>query len=259
MPSDLNIFDRVAVPSLDDAAVKVCNEVVLGSCINDQFSSQPKELLPRESIESCRVKLQQFSKSNNGNSCAIHPMRTLEDENLDYDSNASSSSFEFHKGERAIQSSMTMSYSRPMSSKWNDAEKWIMNRKNVQATTAKKNAFQNQANRFPMTNMGRVAPESTNYDQRSAVNCIAETKGVDFCQPAVQMPFEKFSFNPSGSHPISAHACGRNLSSDRCPQSNDLRKVAQRDLSCAKSSEDDATGKSALHIKPLYICCLKIY
>ncbi|XP_022720244.1 uncharacterized protein LOC111278071 isoform X2 [Durio zibethinus] len=238
-------FDE-EVPSLDVAAVKVSNEVVSDSSLNDQISSQPKESLPRESVEVCHAQLQQFSKGVDGNTSAIHPMRTLEDENLDYDSNASSSSFEFHKGEKAVHSSMTRSYSRPMSSKWNDAEKWIMNRQNVQATYSKKSAFHNQANRFPMTNMGRVAPESANYDQRLAVNRIADTKRVDFCQAAVQMPFEKFSFTPSGAHPISAQACGGNLLSDQCPQSTDLREVAQWDLSCIKSSAEDTTVLPAI-------------
>ncbi|XVF87107.1 hypothetical protein PTKIN_Ptkin18bG0093300 [Pterospermum kingtungense] len=218
-------FDE-EVPSLDVAAA------------NDQISSRPKESPPRERIEARSAKLQQFPKSDNGNSRAIHPMRTLEDENLDYDSNASSSSFEFHKGERTVQSSMTMSYSRPISSKWNDAEKWIMNRQHVPATYVKKNAFHNQANRFPVTNIGRVAPESANFDQRLAVNRIADTKRVDFCQPAVQMPFEKFSFNPSGAHPISAQACGKNLLSNHCPQSSEedttvlpaIRSVSMKDM-----------------------------
>ncbi|EOY27589.1 PREDICTED: titin homolog isoform X2 [Theobroma cacao] len=196
------------VPSLDVAPVKISNETVLDSSLNDQISSQPKESLPRESIDVGRSKLQQFSKSDNGNSSAIHPIRTIEDENLDYDSNASSSSFEFHKGERALPNSMTRSYSRPMSSKWNDAEKWIMNRQNLQATYAKKNAFNNQANRFHMTNM---------------------------------MPFEKFSFIPAGAHPISAQACGGNLSSDQYPHSKDLREVAQRE-----SSAEDTTVVPAI-------------
>ncbi|XVE51661.1 hypothetical protein DITRI_Ditri02bG0059500 [Diplodiscus trichospermus] len=238
-------FDE-EVASLDVAAGKVSNESVLGSSLNDQISSQPTESLPRESIEVCHAKLQQSSKNDNSNPSAIHPMRTLEDENLDYDSNASSSSFEFHKGERVVQSSMKRSYSRPLSSKWNDAEKWIMNRQNVQATYAKKSVFHNQANRFPMANMGRVAPESANYDQRSVVNRIADTKRVDFCQPAVQIPFEKFSFIPSGAHPISAQAGGGNSLCGQCPQSKDLREAAQRDLSCTKSSAEDTTVLPAI-------------
>lgn len=220
--------------------------MVLGSTLNDQISGQAKEMVLQESIEMNRAKSQQCSQSDNGNSSAIHAMRTLEDENLDYDSNASSSSFEFHKGERAaVHNCLTRSYSKPMSSKWNDAEKWIMNRQNVQAAYAKKNAFHNQVSRYPISHMVRVAPESANYDQRTAVNGVADTKRVDFYQHAVQMPFEKFSFVPSGAHHISAQSYGGNLLFDQCPQSKDLREVAERDLSCTKSSEEDTTGKFA--------------
>lgn len=154
-------------------------------------SSLSKESFPRENIEGRPAKLQQLLKSDNSNLSLVHPMRTFEDENLDSDSNASSSSFEFHKGERAVHGSVTRTYSRPMSSKWNDAEKWIMNRQNMQAMNAKKNAVHGQANnRFPITNMMRVAPESANSDHRLHVNQVAD---------AMQMPFEKFSFIPSGA------------------------------------------------------------
>ncbi|TYI04895.1 hypothetical protein ES332_A10G051100v1 [Gossypium tomentosum] len=183
-----------------DNEVKVSNELVMDS-------SQSKESFPRENIEGCPAKLQQFSKSDNSNSSSVHPMRTFEDESLDSDSNASSSSFEFHKGERAVHSSVTRTYSRPMSSKWNDAEKWIMNRQNVQAINAKKNAVHGQANnRFPITNMMRVAPQSANADHRLHVNRVADV---------MQMPFEKFSFMPSGA------------------------QNWEMDLSCTKSSAED--------------------
>ncbi|TYG97593.1 hypothetical protein ES288_A10G050800v1 [Gossypium darwinii] len=185
-----------------DNEVKVSNELVMDS-------SQSKESFPRENIEGCPAKLQQFSKSDNSNSSSVHPMRTFEDESLDSDSNASSSSFEFHKGERAVHSSVTRTYSRPMSSKWNDAEKWIMNRQNVQAINAKKNAVHGQANnRFPITNMMRVAPQSANADHRLHVNRVADV---------MQMPFEKFSFMPSGA------------------------QNWEMDLSCTKSSAEDTT------------------
>ncbi|TYJ13378.1 hypothetical protein E1A91_A10G048200v1 [Gossypium mustelinum] len=185
-----------------DNEVKVSNELVMDS-------SQSKESFPRENIEGCPAKLQQFSKSDNSNSSSVHPMRTFEDESLDSDSNASSSSFEFHKGERAVHSSVTRTYSRPTSSKWNDAEKWIMNRQNVQAINAKKNAVHGQANnRFPITNMMRVAPQSANADHRLHVNRVAD---------AMQMPFEKFSFMPSGA------------------------QNWEMDLSCTKSSAEDTT------------------
>ncbi|KAK9022754.1 hypothetical protein V6N11_002997 [Hibiscus sabdariffa] len=143
------------------------------------------------------------------------------------------------EGERAaVHNCLARSYSRPMSSKWNDAEKWIMNRQNVQATCAKKNAVHNQFNRYPLTHMVRVAPDSANYDQRLAANGIAETKRVDFYHHAVQLPFDKFSFIPSGAHPISAQSCGGNILCDQFSQSKDLKEVPQRDLSRTKSSED---------------------
>ncbi|KAK8581054.1 hypothetical protein V6N13_144101 [Hibiscus sabdariffa] len=233
-------FDE-EVPSLDVAPVKMPDEMVLDSNLNGQISSQTKESLPQENVQVGRVKLQQCLKNDNGNSSAIHPMRTLEDENLDYDSNASSSSFEFHKGDRAAtHNCLTRSYSRPMSSKWNDAEKWIMNRQNAQATCVKKNAFHNQVNRHPLTHIVRVAPESANYDQRLAANGIADTKRVDFYPHAVQIPFDKFSFIPSGAHPISAQSCGGNLLCDQFSQSKDLKEVAP--LSCTKSSEEDTAA-----------------
>ncbi|KAL4386653.1 hypothetical protein GQ457_09G004160 [Hibiscus cannabinus] len=206
-----------------DEQVKVSNELVMDSGLNEQISSQSKESLPRENIEVGRAKSLQFSKSDNGNSSSIHPIRTVEDENLDSDSNASSSSFEFHRGERGLPASVARTYSRPMSSKWNDAEKWILNKQNMQAIKAKKNAFQNQANPFPIANMVRVAPESANSDHRLLVNRVAEAKTVDFCHPAMQMPFEKFSFIPSEA------------------QSRESRETIRTGSFCSKTSAEDTT------------------
>ncbi|XP_039017513.1 uncharacterized protein LOC120148470 isoform X2 [Hibiscus syriacus] len=237
-------FDE-EVPRLDVAPVKKSYEIVLDSSLNDQISSQAKESLTEENVESSCAKLQQCSKNDNGNSSAIHPIRTLEDENLDYDSNASSSSFEFHKGERAAAHNCpTRSYSRPMSSKWNDAEKWIMKRQDVVANCAKNNAFHDQVNRYPLMHIVRVAPESANYDYRLVANGLADSKRVDFYQHAVQIPFNKFSFIPSGAHPVSAQSCGGNLLCNQLSQSKDLKEVAQ--LSCTKSSEEDTTAIPAM-------------
>ncbi|GMP71770.1 hypothetical protein CsSME_00030053 [Camellia sinensis var. sinensis] len=188
------------------------------------------------------VKMQQFSKSDSGNSSSVHPVRTLEEENLDYDSNASSSSFEFHKGERSMHNPLTRSLSRPMSSKWNDAEKWIMNRQNMQANYSKKTHLQSQVNRLPMSNTVRVAPESASYDQKLSV------KRVDFCQPTSQMGSEKVSNFPSGTHLEIAEI-------DLCPQSKDLKEVDNGDSSCTKNSSEDNTGKSShLFSNSINIC-----
>ncbi|KAI8000750.1 Remorin 4.1 [Camellia lanceoleosa] len=220
-------FDEEA-SSLEVSSVKLSNSVALDAGQSDQSSCQPREFMQKET-----VKMQQFSKSDSGNSSSVHPVRTLEEENLDYDSNASSSSFEFHKGERSMHNPLTRSLSRPMSSKWNDAEKWIMNRQNMQANYSKKTHLQSQLNRLPMSNTVRVAPESASYDQKLSV------KRVDFCQPTSQMGSEKVSNFPSGTHLAIAEI-------DLCPQSKDLKEVDNGDSSCTKNSSEDNTGLPAI-------------
>lgn len=237
----------VAASSLEVSSVKLPGDVVPDLAQGDQISCQPKETLPRENGSVGRVKAQQYSKCDGGNSSTIHPVRTLEEENLDYDSNASSSSFEFHK-ERSLHNSVSRSLSRPMPSKWNDAEKWIMSRQHAQANYTKKNVLQSQANRLAGANMVRVAPESASNDPKLSV------KRVDFCQPAAQMGLEKFSFVPNGAHPISAQANGGNASIDLC-QTKDLKEVNPRELSCSEGSPEDTTGKVCILIVLLLIVC----
>jgi hypothetical protein len=149
-----------------------------------------------------KVKLQQVLKGETGNSSSVHPIRAVEDENLDYDSNASSSSFEFHQGEqRSNQNHIARSLLRPMSSKWNDAEKWIMNKQNAKANNySKKNALQSQTDRVP----GKIVPELS-------------VKRVDFCEPSDQLGFDF-------DHP---------------PQSKVMIEVENKDIS---SAVEDSTG-----------------
>ncbi|KAL5773967.1 hypothetical protein ACOSP7_011524 [Xanthoceras sorbifolium] len=234
--------EEVAAPSLEVACEKAAGEVVLDNNQGDQASCQPNEAVPRENADVGRIKTHQFSKGDSCNSNAIHPMRVLEDENLDYDSNASSSSFEFHKGERSVHNPISRSFSRPMPSKWNDAEKWIMNKQNAQANYLKKNALHNQTNRLPLTNMVRVVPEYPTYDHKPSIARAADTKRVDFCQPASQTTFERFSFVPSGTH----QAYGGNSLLDTHPQSKDLKDVRQQELSCTKSSTEDSSVVPAI-------------
>ncbi|KAM1138515.1 hypothetical protein COP1_036439 [Malus domestica] len=201
---------------------------------SDQASCQPKESLPRENGDGGRVKLQHYSKGESGNSCAIHPVRMMDDENLDYDSNASSSSFEFHKGEKSVHKHLSRTLSRTMPSKWNDAEKWIMNKQIVQANFPRKSALQNQTIRLPVTCMVRVAPESANYDYKPNGRG-ADTKRVDFCQPASQIGFDKFSFVPSESHLSSGQACDGNAMCSKSAVENTagttaIRSVSMRDM-----------------------------
>ncbi|WCJ33495.1 Remorin family protein [Euphorbia peplus] len=224
--------EEVAVPSVEGEFVSASGgDVEVEPAQLYQTSSQMKEPLSKENGNQGRIRMQQFSKGESTNSSAVHPMRLLEDENLDYDSNASSSSFEFHK-ERNAQNQYTRSFTRPMPSKWNDAEKWIMNRQNILPNYSKKNAFYNQANRMPgTTHMGRVAPEAANLNNRTA-----DTKRIDFCQPTSQLGFEKFSFIPPETPSISGETFGGDMLLDQCTQSKDLAEVDQ-----TKNSADDSS------------------
>ncbi|TKY59839.1 Remorin protein [Spatholobus suberectus] len=233
-----NLDDEVTSPSLDVLSLKPSSDAVLNRRQSDQTSYEPKETMPKENGDTGRVKMQHFQKVDTGSSSTIHAVRATEDENLDYDSNASSSSFEFDKGERPVNNPATRSLFRPIPSKWNDAEKWIMNRQNIQASHSKKNAVHNPANRVP-TSMVRVAPESGNYDHKLPIGKVTETKRVDFCQPTSHMGIEKFSFVPSDAHSVSGKAHGRIPLAESFPQSKDLKEVNELALSCSRSTDDD--------------------
>ncbi|XP_050369638.1 uncharacterized protein LOC126787781 [Argentina anserina] len=228
----MNGDEQVSLPSLDVLPTNLSSEVAL----------------PRENVEVSRAKLQQCTKGDGGNSSTVYPLRIMEDENIDYDSNASSSSFEFHKGEKSVHRHISRALSRTMPSKWNDAEKWILNKQTVQANVHRKLALQNQTNRLPVASMGRVAPESANCDFKLDGK-VADTKRVDFClpasQPASQIGFDKFCFVPSESHPSSGQACGGNVSFDASSQSKDLKEVES--MPCSKVSvEETSTATSAI-------------
>ncbi|KAL5540319.1 hypothetical protein UlMin_045064 [Ulmus minor] len=210
------------------------DEEVTSHSLEAPLAQTDQKSLPKEVSDNGRGKFQQSLKGDGSNSSAVHPVRIMEDDNLDYDSNASSSSFEFHKGERSGHNPISRSISRPMPSKWNDAEKWIMNRHNIQANYQKRNALQNQTNRLAMANVVRVAPESANCDNKLLLfSRVADTKRVDFCQPATQMGFDKFSFVSSGGHLVAGQAC------DPSAQSKDLKEVP-------KSSAAETTGIPAI-------------
>ncbi|KAK1327195.1 hypothetical protein QJS10_CPA01g00523 [Acorus calamus] len=92
-----------------------------------------------------------ISESQAADRVRIHPVRSLEDDGAEYDSghdNVSVSSFEFHRGERtAHHNSVVMGpFSRPVPSKWNDAEKWVSTR-NTQSNLSKRILLQGQTNR----------------------------------------------------------------------------------------------------------------
>ncbi|KAL5977145.1 hypothetical protein ACLOJK_021487 [Asimina triloba] len=157
----------------------------------DQKISCLKDVPSKESINAGHLKYQNAPKgvfhqvqfSNNFR--IVHPMKLLEEDNTDYDSgieNASTSSFEFHRGERILHNPVWGPFARPMPSKWNDAEKWIINRQNV----PRKPIVASQMNRQAMANWIRVAPESVVPEQRGSVTQVADTKQMDSCQPLAQ-------------------------------------------------------------------------
>ncbi|KAI3741592.1 hypothetical protein L1987_59266 [Smallanthus sonchifolius] len=188
--------------------------------------------LPKDHRKEGRVKPHQFQKTDCSSSSSVHPIRSLEDDNLDYDSNASSSSFEFQKHERSTHNAISRSLLRPMSSKWNDAEKWIINKQNTQNHNSK-NTMQNRVNLGGMVNGIRGYSES-----------VSSVKVVDFCQPALQTGPDRFSFTPSGSqhHPVSCQTNEGSGSIDQCPESKDLKEIDIRESLCGQSSNEDKTG-----------------
>ncbi|CAI9773291.1 unnamed protein product [Fraxinus pennsylvanica] len=210
--------------------------LVLDAGQGDCNSSQQKELALRENGNPTHAKMQLVPKTDGSNSSSVHPVRTYEDENLDYDS---TSSFEFHKGERTQHQSMARSFLGPTPSKWNDAEKWIMNKQNKQSNSSKKTNInlQNQPNWVTAVNSVRVAPESTSYEYNKS-----SVKRVEFSQPASGTGSGNFGFEYRGAQPTSDSANGMNALIDLCPESKDLTEVHIRGSSCSKSTIEDATG-----------------
>lgn len=195
------------VPNLEASAAKLASERVSDS------NQGHKDFISKEIGDLGSVKIENTNKGFthhvqfSTNLRSVHPMRSQDEDSTDYDSghdNASSSSFEFHKGERTLHNPMVVRpYSRPVPSKWNDAEKWIMN-----PNASKKTILQNQVNRQAMANWTRVAPESTISEQRSSVPQLVDTKQIDSCHPSSHNGLEKFSF--VGSHATSGPTKGTN-------------------------------------------------
>ncbi|CAI0544857.1 unnamed protein product [Linum tenue] len=225
--------DEVEAPSSGVTSTTVTSEAAL-----DPDTSRHHPLKENNTHDLDHAKIHQLLRSESVNSNAVHNVRAMEDENPGYDS---SSSFEFHKERSAAQSQLVRSLSRPMSSKWNDAEKWIMNKQNVQQHGGgypRKNGFHNNqgSNRMPITtHMGRVAPELV----ATGGGRMVDTKRVDFCQTASQLGLEKFSFlGAPGTPSISGQA---NTLMEQYGQSKDLKEVDPMALSTMNTSTEDRT------------------
>ncbi|KZV51033.1 hypothetical protein F511_01825 [Dorcoceras hygrometricum] len=170
----------------------------------------------RENGETGHVRMQVLvSKTDDTNSSTVvFPVRTSEEETLDYDS---TSSFEFHKGERSLRHSAARSFPRPMPSKWNDAEKWIMNKQNLKSNVTEKVNLNHQANRGSgiAGNMVRVVPESAASENKPS---------IDFCLP---VGLGKFAYASHGAAPASGQAELKDLTGEG---TTGIRSVSMRDM-----------------------------
>ncbi|CAN1227549.1 Remorin 4.1 [Linum grandiflorum] len=229
-PSSNDAADFVRSSLLDSAIADLVHEV------GDDSSSSEVIQQQNSSNELDHAKIQQQllrceSVNSNGVHNSLMRVAASEDENPGYDS---SSSFEFQK-ERSYHNQhhhhhhqFTRSLSRPMSSKWNDAEKWIINKQNV---VPRKNGFlHNQGSNNHR--MGRVAPELV---------ATSATKLVDFCQTgSTQVGFESSSFIAPGTPSLSGQAYG----------GMDLKEVDEAVVS-TKSLTEDRTDANFLAVVPV--------
>ncbi|XP_074362868.1 uncharacterized protein LOC141703169 isoform X1 [Apium graveolens] len=243
---DIEFVENSLLASNDHSDEQVCSignasfnqssssSMVSSGTQGDQSSFWFKEFTSGDHGNTTRAKLQ---KADSANSSSVHPMRTLDNDH-DYDSNASSSNFEFPKGEKTVHNSIGRSLSRPTSSKWNDAEKWIMNKQTGPSNHSKRSNVQSQATRVPIMNGIKVVPEYVNYDNKSSV------KQVDLYQPAPQLSLEKFSFTLNRPHSVADQGNDTNVAIDLYPHSKDLKEVDSENSSCLTSSFEEPKGPS---------------
>lgn len=146
----------------------------------------------------------------------IHPVRPAEeDSTTECDSgldNASTSSFEFHGVEKATAATQNpaagyLSRQTSISSKWNDAEKWIVSRQNVSQNNVAKGALQNQT----VNQMSSAAARGAVVPKISA-RPVQKMKRVNPALSAPRSILERLSF-ASYQPKLVRHA-------DVCPVSN---------------------------------------
>ncbi|KAH6776703.1 hypothetical protein C2S52_014264 [Perilla frutescens var. hirtella] len=175
--------------------------------------------------------MQQVGKSDACNHSSVHPVRACGDENLDSDS--SRSSFEFHNGEKAQRHSRSRYLSaRPMPSKWNDAEKWILNKQNMQliSTSSKKSKAQNRVNLLSAGSVVGAAQEFLSYEIKPSV------KRADLPRPAPRTGPGKFVFSSTaGVEPNTGQGKRANALIDMCI-SKDVIEVADAGIPAIRSA-----------------------
>ncbi|XP_043699559.1 uncharacterized protein LOC122650264 [Telopea speciosissima] len=216
---------HTVAPNLNSSSVKALGESMSNSGQVDQNGSRPKE-----TGDMARIKIQHLSRGVSGNLSTVHPVKSQEEDSPDYDSNASSSSFEFHKGERSLHNPMVRSFSRSIPSKWNDAEKWLVNKQPVHSNHSKRMMLHSQVNRQITTNLVKVVPEITSSDQKASIIPMVDTKRIDFHHSTSQAGLEKFCFAGSGTNSIPGP---ENAAIDLCPLGKDDKEMSRKELSDA--------------------------
>lgn len=257
-------------PAKSSATTSACEEVPdLGSAAQNLASMKDFQFKENHNVQ---LKVQNITKPTNaqveytGNLNVVHAMRSFEDDNFEYDSgheNGSVSSFEFHKGDRPIHRRVLGPHSKPAPSKWDDAEKWLVNHSSgdshmkpkpksgsgqIQGVTAglgRKVNFPGQGVR-PMggTNIHMAKSASnalggtdpTTIDGRSLNQEEGETKKVYPDKPVSKMDdggTAKFAFMP----PAASHLITR---------TNDLDRYSLEDVSCCAPGEPKGDGEALL-------------
>lgn len=164
----------------------------------------------------------------------VHPGKPLEADYNGYDSgndNGSTSSFEFHQ----VQQSKAGSYHRHVPSKWNEAEKWILNRRPQRPNNVlKRSNSQNHGNRQMLPSWLRISP--VNVGQKHYVSRSVDTKLMVEKLPSVS--------NYTRSNSLSANGPGR--SSDVLVASGDSNSLQRgnyrNESSTIKNPVSEPTG-----------------
>ncbi|XP_020103706.1 uncharacterized protein LOC109720799 isoform X2 [Ananas comosus] len=180
-----------------------------------------------------RIVSHQFQPNS---SSAIHPIRNLEEDG----SNANASNFEFHQVERTPQHLLAGGpFSRSASSKWNDAEKWIVSRQKMHVS--KNNVVQIPENYQISSTAIRLAPESKVSDRMNCVIQAVDTKRIGDSYSASQNVLEKFSFV---THQSNYNSSGQTSFSPGNGSGGMLRnqiEVNQKASSAARRTHDEPT------------------
>ncbi|CAL9163293.1 unnamed protein product [Musa hybrid cultivar] len=195
--------------SFDSVNRSLSNEKINTSCIKQDY---------------CRSAPHQAY--SNSNLSIIHPVRTLDEGggNCLHSRNDTVSSFEFHRFERIIQQPSLGLFSGHVPSKWNDAEKWIINRQIASPSVKKKTPAQKQGS-HQTSSLCRLETDSTIAEHKASVVQALDSMRNEFNQTASQDVVEKFSFVPHASN-------------NKAVESVDSSPYSGTSGSCSRSGEE---------------------